>query len=84
MQRGVLNLTKEELQLGLSLIKNSGNLQDAIKSKLQTAISQPSDGGIFLSEEEVETFMDELPVENSPEIINLRNKLQAFLGSLRG
>lgn len=76
MQRGILELTKEELNT-LSLNFNLENCQNSlICNKIKDSLSQIQDNNrIFVSEEELETILDEVGFVGDTEDVALKNTM---------
>ena len=85
VNRGVVNLTNEEIQFGLQL-SQTNNFDQLLIQKLTAAIQAPTNPTVVeLSEDQVEQIIDVLPApqESNPVMKSLRVKLTQFLSQLR-
>ena len=87
MQRGIVNLSSEEISFAVNSIATPTNSTLAfLKEKLISAQQDQQSTNVQLSEEEVEILMDQLPpptLNQPPEQKDLRKKLTSFLSELR-
>lgn len=85
MKRGVLNLTKDELKL---LSTHLRDLEYVPANLLETITPERGrkDSTLELSEEDVESLLDCLPMPDAQEqqlVTQTRNQLRTFLSQLR-
>lgn len=87
MQRGVLKLTNQELDICIQQLASSSQNVQFLKERLTHAREvESSITTVELSEEEVDILLDVLPAPQGNEIkelSNLRQNLQKFLMQLR-
>lgn len=84
MQRGILNLAKEQSLVALQLIKKSSQNLSQLEDKLELAVnSNQNSSTIEVNRDEVEALLDAFPIPSDSEEASyksLRNSLVQFLG----
>lgn len=85
MKRGMLTISKQELQAILPIIPVTQDNQ-LILGKIQAGIKDPQDSvTLLVSEAEAELILDHLPAppESSPEINQARTTISTYLFNLK-
>jgi len=84
MQRGMLNLTKEEIVGALTAVRQSTQTIPLLLGKLELAKNNGVASDLEISEDEVEIILDNLPLpKENATVDSLRVKLSQFLAKFR-
>jgi hypothetical protein len=89
MQRGMLNLAPSEITYACGLAKTSAQDIKNLLPRLESAARDIGDKSVVhveLSEDEVETLLDSLPMPSKEEdriVTSMRAKFSQFLGQFR-